>query len=64
VIAHQRARSSDTAVSWREVTMTKKNWQVTTPGYKPFPMILLECALDHDGALAFARSTWPNCTVE
>ena len=44
--------------------MTKKNWYVTTPGYKPFPMILLECALDHEGALAFARSIWPQCTVE
>ncbi|KPW43756.1 hypothetical protein ALO95_100866 [Pseudomonas syringae pv. antirrhini] len=48
----------------RQVTMTKKNWTVTTPGYEPFPMILLECALDHTGALAFARSIWPRCTVE
>jgi hypothetical protein len=22
--------------------MTKKNWYVTAPGYKPFPMILLD----------------------
>lgn len=44
--------------------MTKKNWMVTTPGHKPFPMILLETALDHAGALAFARSIWPRCTVE
>ncbi|MDF5774088.1 hypothetical protein [Pseudomonas syringae] len=44
--------------------MTKKNWMVMTPGHKPFPMILLECDLDHAGALDFARSTWPRCTVE
>jgi len=44
--------------------MTKKNWYVTTPGHKPFPMILLESALDQAGALAFARSIWPRCTVE
>ncbi|UZS65584.1 hypothetical protein [Pseudomonas syringae] len=44
--------------------MTKKNWMVITPGHKPFPMILLESALDHAGALAFARSIWPRCTVE
>ncbi|KPC32539.1 Uncharacterized protein ABJ99_4562 [Pseudomonas syringae pv. cilantro] len=37
---------------------------VTTPGHKPFPMILLECALDQAGALAFARSIWSRCTVE
>lgn len=34
----------------------KKSWRVTTPGYKPFPMILLEEALDHAVALEFARS--------
>ncbi|MFA1013290.1 hypothetical protein ALP22_00245 [Pseudomonas coronafaciens pv. porri] len=44
--------------------MTKKHWMVTAPGYKPFPMILLEFALDDAGALAFARSIWPRCTVE
>jgi hypothetical protein len=43
--------------------MTKKNWYVTAPGYKPFPMILLDEALDHAGALAFARSIWPECTI-
>lgn len=44
--------------------MTKKNWSITTPGYKPFPMILMQEALDHAGALEFARSIWPECTVE
>ncbi|MDU8500926.1 hypothetical protein RYB01_17295 [Pseudomonas syringae] len=45
--------------------MTNKNGMVvSTPGHKPFPMILLECALDHAGALAFARSIWPRCTVD
>jgi hypothetical protein len=42
----------------------KKNWSVTTPGYKPFPMILLEEAMDHERALAFARCIWPLATVE
>ncbi|WP_397448145.1 hypothetical protein [Pseudomonas sp. NA-150] len=42
----------------------KKNWAVTTPGHAPFPMILLHEALDHAGALAFARCIWPNCTIE
>jgi len=44
--------------------MTKKNWSISTPGYAPFPMLLLEEALDHAGALAWARSIWPLCTVE
>jgi len=44
--------------------MAKKNWQVITSGYKPFPMILLEGPLDHAGALALARSIWPGCSVE
>jgi len=44
--------------------MTKKNWQITAPGYKPFPMILLHEALDHAEALAFARTIWPTCTIE
>jgi hypothetical protein len=44
--------------------MTKKNWYATTPGYKPFPMILLDEALDHAGALAFARCIWPACSVD
>ena len=44
--------------------MTKKNWSITTPSYKPFPMILLSQAMDHVSALAFARSIWPLCTVE
>jgi len=43
--------------------MTKRNWYVTTPGYKPFPMILLSQAMDHVSALAFARSIWPVCEV-
>lgn len=43
--------------------MTKKNWLITAPGYKPFPMILLDEALDHAGALAFARCIWPECTI-
>lgn len=43
--------------------MTKKNWYVTAPGYKPFPMILLDEALDHAGALAFARCIWTECTI-
>ena len=42
----------------------KKNWYITTPGYKPFPMILMDEALDHAGALAFARSIWPLATIE
>jgi hypothetical protein len=42
----------------------KKNWFVTTLGYKPFPMILMAEALDHDAALALARCIWPDCTVD
>jgi len=52
-------RNADT-----EIVARKKNWAVTTPGYKPFPMILMDEALDHAGALAFARSIWPSCTIE
>lgn len=44
--------------------MTKRNWYVTTPGHGTFPMILLSQAMDHETALAFARSIWPQCTVE
>ena len=44
--------------------MTKKNWSISTPGYKPSPMILLSQAMDHVSALAFARSIWSECTVE
>ena len=44
--------------------MTKRNWYVTTPGYKPFPMILLSQAMNHVSALAFARSIWSECIVE
>lgn len=42
----------------------KKNWTITTPNYKPFPMILLEEALDHEHALALAQSIWPLATIE
>jgi len=42
----------------------KKNWSVTTPGHKPFPMIMLEEAMDHEHALAFARSICPLATIE
>lgn len=42
----------------------KKNWTITTPAYKPFPMILLEEALNHAGALALARGIWLHCAVE
>jgi hypothetical protein len=45
------------------VARTKKNWTITTPGYRPFPMILLEEALDYGRALAFARSIWPRCDI-
>lgn len=44
--------------------MTKKNWSVSTRGYAPFPMLTLDKALDHAEALAWARSIWPQCTVE
>ncbi|MGV8917823.1 MAG: hypothetical protein ACOH2R_08495 [Pseudomonas sp.] len=47
-----------------QIVARKKNWQVTTPGYAPFPMILLEEAMDHEHALAFARSIWPMATIE
>ena len=47
-----------------EIVARKKNWSITTPGYKPFPMILMDEALDHAGALAFARSIWPLATIE
>ncbi|QHE96852.1 hypothetical protein LCG56_26880 [Pseudomonas cannabina pv. alisalensis] len=46
------------------VARTKKNWLIHAPGYKQFPMIILDGPLDHDGALAFARTIWPRCTVE
>lgn len=43
--------------------MTKKNWTVTAPGYRPFPMIMLEEAMDHEHALEFARCIWPFAEV-
>lgn len=47
-----------------EIVARKKNWAVTTPDRKPFPMIMLDEAMDHAGALAWARSIWPECTVD
>lgn len=47
-----------------QIVARKKNWSITTPGYKPFPMILMDEPLDHAGALEFARSIWPGCTIE
>ena len=44
--------------------MTKRNWSVSVPGYKPFPMLTLDGALSHADALAVAQSIWPGCTVE
>lgn len=41
----------------------KRCWTVTTPGYRPFQMVLLDGLLDHAGALREARSIWPNCEV-
>lgn len=46
------------------VARTKKNWLIHAPGYKPFPMILMDGPLDHEGAMAFARTIWPLCSVE
>jgi len=50
--------------SSKNVARPKKNWTITTPGYRPFPMILLEEALDYGKALAFARSIWPLAVIE
>jgi hypothetical protein len=42
----------------------KKNWTITTQNYKPFPMIILQEAMDYEHALALARSIWPLATIE
>jgi hypothetical protein len=47
-----------------EIVARKKNWAVTTPDRRPFPMILMDEAMDHERALAHARCIWPACTVE
>lgn len=41
----------------------KRTWTVTTTGYAPFPMILMDGPLDHAEALELARSIWPTCEV-
>lgn len=63
----RRLRGQVTVVSLdgeKTMTMTKKNWMVTIPGHQPFPITLVDEALDHAGALAFARSIWSRCSVE
>nr|DAM47939.1 MAG TPA: hypothetical protein [Caudoviricetes sp.] len=41
--------------------MTKKNWSISTSGHALCPMLTLDDALDHAGALAWARCIWPTC---
>jgi hypothetical protein len=44
------------------IVARKKNWTVTTHCHAPFPMIVME-DVSRDEALVFARSIWPECSV-
>ena len=43
--------------------MKKRNWIVAVPGYKPFPMVVMDGPLTQSEALIEARKIWPNCSV-
>ncbi len=47
-----------------QIVERKKNWLIHAPGYKPFPMILMDGPLSHGSALAYARSIWPLCELK
>lgn len=43
--------------------MKKRNWIVEVPGYKKFPMVVMDGPLTQSEALIEARKIWPNCSV-
>lgn len=44
--------------------MTKRTWTIRVAGYAPFQMVLLDGALNYEGALTAARVIWPGAQVE
>lgn len=44
--------------------MKKRNWIVLVPGYKPFPMVIMDGPLTLAEALVEASKIWPRCEVE
>lgn len=41
----------------------KRIWQIKVPGHAPFSMVLMDGALDQEGALREARLIWANAEV-
>ena len=47
----------------KQMISRKRNWIVQVPGYKEFPMVVMDGPLTQAEALIEARKIWPNCSV-